>query len=116
MVFREGSTGSSFDYFYICETGTGTDSYNVVRYSHYLTALQLPYGTSSAIHTGLGQQNTIAVRAVGGNMTFYINEQQVAQAQDPNGYMQGSIGLAAYPPGLNNPSEIAYTNARLWTL
>ena len=116
MVFREGSTGSSFDYFYICESGRGVDHYNIVRYAGYLTDRQLPYGDSSAIHVGLGQLNTIAVRAVGGNMTFYINEQQVAQAQDPDGYMQGGIGLAAYPPGLNDPSEVAFTNARLWTL
>ena len=71
-------------------------------------------GWSPAIHTGLGQQNTIAVVASGSTMTFYANEQQIAQVQDSS-YTSGSIGLIA-DPALRHPTEVVYRNARLWTL
>jgi hypothetical protein len=76
----------------------------------------LPYGESSAIHVGVNQQNKIAVKASGNSMTFYINEQQIAQALDtPSGtYMEGTIGLAAYP-NIGTVAHIAYTKATLWT-
>lgn len=111
IVFRESTDGAGmFYYFSICQIG----SYDITRYANYGGFQPLPSGTSSAIHTGLNQQNTIAVRAIDGAMTFYINEQQIAQAHD-DVYTQGNIGLAAYPSGLTDLSEIAYTNARLWT-
>lgn len=112
IIFRDSNNGA-FDYFSICQSG----DYDLSRCIYYGTEARLTYGTSLAIHTGLKQQNTIALRAVGGAITLYVNAQQIAQAQDDgNGYTQGSIGLAAYPPGLTDPSEIAFTKARLWTL
>ncbi len=70
--------------------------------------------SSSAIHTGLGQQNKIAVVANGRTMRFYVNKQQIDQEQDSN-YTSGYIELIAYPE-YDHAADITYTNARLWTL
>ena len=111
VSFRDKGNGF-FYYFHICQDG----SYDITGYANYGGLQHLPYGKSSAFHAGLGQQNTIAVKAIGSVMAFYVNEQHITQAQDDGRYTEGSIGLGAYPPGLDTPTEVAYTNARLWTL
>lgn len=109
IVFRDDGNGHFYK-FEICQDGT----YRIVKYagdgSSYITALQ---PDSLAITTGLGKQNKIAVVASGSVMTFYVNEQQVDQAQDSS-YTSGSIGLIAVS-GIST-TDVAYTNARLWTL
>jgi hypothetical protein len=47
-------------------------------------------------------------------MTIYANEQLIAQAQDSS-YTSGAIGLVADPP-FGHVTDVAYRNARLWTL
>jgi transcriptional regulator with XRE-family HTH domain len=73
--------------------------------------------TSSAVHTGLGHQNKLAVVANGSTMTFYVNEQQIDQEQDSS-YTSGKIALTANPFYNKDAhaTEVAYSNARLWTL
>ena len=61
-----------------------------------------------------GQQNKIAVEASGSIMTFYVNEQQIDQVQDSS-YTSGWIGLLAFTQS-GNVTDVAYSNARLWTL
>jgi hypothetical protein len=83
----------------------------------YSDAQQL-YGDyqSSAVHTGQGQQNKIAVVASGSGMTFYVNEQQIAQVQDSS-YTSGGLALvAALNDNNDHATDVAYSNARLWTL
>jgi hypothetical protein len=64
----------------------------------------------------LGQQNKIAVVANGSMMTFYVNEQQINQAQDSS-YTSGKIALIANPyPSGGHATEVVYRNARLWIL
>ena len=69
---------------------------------------------SSAIHTGLGQQNTIAVEVSGSRMIFYANKQQIDQEQDSNPKL-GTIGLIA-DPHYHSPTDVVFSNARVWTL
>jgi hypothetical protein len=69
---------------------------------------------NSVIHTGLGQQNKIAVVASGSTMTYYVNERQIDQEQDSS-YTSGDIGLIAYSP-YDYATDVVYSNARLWTL
>jgi hypothetical protein len=109
VYFRDKGDGF-FYYFHICQNG----SYDITGYANYGGLLHMPYGKSSAIHAGLGKPNTIAIKAIGSAMTFYVNEQPITQAQDDS-YAEGSIGLGAYPPGLDTTTEVAYTNAQLWT-
>jgi hypothetical protein len=111
VMFRYDSNGH-FYYFYLC----GADTFRVLKFVNNGNSdfKNLYSGSSLAIHTGLGQQNTIAVVASGSTMTFYANEQQIAQVQDSS-YTSGSIGLIA-DPALRHPTEVVYRNARLWTL
>ena len=112
MVFRNNGDGH-FYYFHICENG----NYRVIKYvvKGDSDTNPLNFGaSSSAIHTGLGQQNKIAVVASGSTMTFYVNEQQIDQKQDSS-YASGIISLIA-DPEYKNATDVAYSNARLWTL
>jgi transcriptional regulator with XRE-family HTH domain len=90
--------------FSICQNGL----YNVfggpINLSNY----------SLAIHTGLGKPNTIAVEASGSRMIFYVNWQQIDQEQDSNP-TSGGIGLIA-DPHYHSPTDVAFSNARVWTL
>jgi eukaryotic-like serine/threonine-protein kinase len=111
IVFRSDKNGN-FYYFAIYQDG----KYDIARYADYgIFEHLLPYGHSTAIHTGLGQQNKIAVRANSSTLTFYVNEQQIQKLNDESGYTSGSIGLAAYP-NFGNGADISFSNARLWTL
>jgi hypothetical protein len=49
-------------------------------------------------------------------MTFYVNEQQIDQMQGT--CTSGQIALIAAPlhPPDGHPTDVAYTNARLWRL
>lgn len=112
IAFRDDVPPPDYGAFYqfrICQNGR----YDIAGYASYGAVMQLPYGTSPAIHLGLGQPNTIGVRANGSSMTFYVNEQFLAQAQDST-YTSGHIGLIAYP--YNGVASVSYSNARFWTL
>ncbi len=115
IVFRDKGDGY-FYYFSICSYGM-PGRYDIARYANYGNFKQLPYGESSAIHVGAGESNKLAVAAIGNSMTFYINEQQIAQALDTPSvaYTEGSIGLAAYP-NFGSVAHVAYTKATLWTI
>ena len=93
MIFRSDDDGH-FYYFHICENGT----YKVFKYVDTIAAhaKALCSSSSSAIHTGLGHQNKMAVVATGSTMTFYVNERQIDQEQDSS-YTSGKIALIADP-------------------
>jgi transcriptional regulator with XRE-family HTH domain len=111
MVFRDDNAGH-FYYFHICEDGI----YAVLKYVDPIHAKYLYSGRSSAFHTGLGQQNKIAVVANGSLMTFYVNEQQIDQEQDSS-YTSGKIALIAAPYSSGgHATDVAYSNARLCRL
>ena len=111
VIFREDGNGH-FYVFFFCEDG----GYREMKYVDYGGSDEtiLCTGWNPAIHRGLGQQNTIAVVASGSTMTFYANKQQIAHVQDSS-YTSGFLSLIA-DPGLRHPTEVAYRNARLWTL
>jgi len=70
---------------------------------------------SLAVHQGLGKTNTIAVAAQGNTITLYVNHQQIASVTDSTS-SRGLIGLvvSSNAPG-GYPTEVAYSNARVWT-
>ncbi len=107
ITFRISSNG--FYYFRVCENGT----YEVNKYNQSNSSTTLNSTTNLAIHTGLEQQNKIAVEASGNTMTFYINEQRVDQEQDSSS-TSGHIGLVGAPD--NNATDVVYSNTKLWTL
>lgn len=110
MILRQSNNGNSY-YFHICQDST----YKFVKLVNNSNAPSpMHIGQSSAIHTGRGQQNKIAVVANSSTMMFYVNEQLVHQEQDSS-YASGYIGLLANAAD-GNPTDVAYTNARVWTL
>jgi hypothetical protein len=115
MTFRDDSNGHFYK-FVICQNGT----YMVNKYADYsyTNSKLLQVSNSSAIRTGLGQQNKIAVVAAGSKMIFYVNEQQIDQEQDDNN-IPGKIALIANPyyhSTGDHATVVAFSNARLWTL
>jgi len=110
ITFRNDYNGHSY-LFQVCQDST----YMVSKLMNY-SGTDTKSSTSSAIKTGLGQQNKIAIVANGSTMIFYVNERQIDQEQDSS-YASGFIALITapfYPNG--HPTEVAYSNARLWTL
>ena len=99
--------------FIICQDGR----YKAVKYTNDNTTIKLHNGNSTAIRTGPGQQNKMAVVASNSTMIFYVNEQQIDQEQD-SGPTQGKIALTAgpYDNSSHDVTEAVYSNARLWTL
>jgi hypothetical protein len=111
ILFRDD--GKDYYYFLLCEDG----QYRLDKYiNNGSSGIKILYVGKSfvRIHTGLGQQNTIALVASGSTMTIYANEQQIAQAQDSS-FTAGAIELTA-DPGFRHVTEVAYRNAKLWTL
>ena len=108
--FREGSGGKSY-YFDVCQNG----NYRLYLYVDYTgsNSRALRYSTSSAISTGTNQSNTIAVLASGSTIELYVNQQKIDSVNDTS-YSEGSTDLVA--TAYNNQTEVAYTNARVWTL
>jgi hypothetical protein len=106
--FHKNNDGYLY-YLRVCQDGT-------YRITKFASPNFIPLGEdkSSTIKTGLGQQNKIAVVASGHTMTFYINEQQTDQVQD-NSFASVSIALIAYSTQ-SDRTDVAYRNAKLWTL
>jgi len=111
--FRLDSEQNTRYVFYVEQNGT----YELVRAKGVTNPTILFNITfSSAIHQGLGQTNVIAVVAQGSQFTLYVNRTLVARATD-NTYTHGQIALLAAARVTNGqPTEVVYTNAKLWTL
>ena len=98
----------------------GQDGTYILRYWQSLTIVKILVGPtfSSVIHRGLGQTNVIAVVAEGSMIRLYVNRQQIDSVTDST-YSHGSIGLFAdtYISLTDfHPTEVVYSNAKLWVL
>ena len=119
VVFRSGDP--QYDprlyYFYICQDG----QYGLVRYTENVLDStinpMLAEGHSSYIVAGSGQVNIIAVVALGPKFDLYVNKQYIDEVQDPNPgyYRDGTIGVVAKALDLYRPTEVAFSDARVWT-
>ena len=107
IVFRYNSTtGNSYyvkinqngEYFLDLQIGTK----NVLASGHP------PY-----IHAGLNQTNLIAIVAQGNTITLFVNNRSLAKVSG-NTLSSGQIALFAEHVG--SPTEVEYSNAKLWAL
>jgi hypothetical protein len=109
LIFRANDTASKFYLFRI-----GRDGYyslNVSKDSN--TNTPIAFDNTPAIKTGLGQPNLLTVIAQGQNIYLYINKQFVGNAVDSS-YIGGKVGIFAADH--TTGTDVAFTNARVWTL
>jgi eukaryotic-like serine/threonine-protein kinase len=128
MTFIKGDCGGvifrSHDpmlyYFYICQDG----EYGIVRYTrdpdngmpdpNLNPPLRTSATRSSSIIAGSSQANIIAVQARGSIIDLYVNQHLIDSVED-NGYRDGTIGVLAKALDLYRPTEVAFSDARVWT-
>ncbi len=121
MIFR-GTNGvdNQPDFYYYFLVGTN-GSYEIdLRGTGNPPSQLLQHGTSTAIHTGIGQWNILSVVARGSKMDLYVNQQLVTSFNDST-YTHGTIGVLAYDSGhpnnpANPPVEVVFSNVKVWTL
>jgi flagellar basal body-associated protein FliL len=109
LVFRAHDKSGDYYYFGIGQTG----AYNLYRFSSKEDRQELQSGSSSSIKTGLNQVNLLSIVARGAQIAVFVNKQPIAEINDST-YQKGQIGLAADED--NNTTDVAYTNAQVWTL
>ena len=111
LIFRSNSQATAFYYFRLNQDG----SYNFFLYvgTSGTTARTLAHGNATGFSTGLNQTNLISVVAKGTTLSLYVNKQQITSVTDST-YTSGEIGLAA--DYINGPTEVVYTNAKVWQL
>jgi hypothetical protein len=111
IIFRANTANWKFYYFRIGQDG----SYALELFTDNLRshAQTLKSGSNSIINTGTNQSNLIAVVAQGSNINLYVNLHPIESVSN-NAYSQGQIGLIA--EDINSPTDVAFSNARVWTL
>ena len=109
IVFRGNEANQAFYYFHIGSDG----SYSLDIRNNNSIIITLKSGSNTAINTGLNQSNLISVVANGSNIDLYVNNQHIDSVSDST-YSQGEIGVAA--SSISNPTEVVFTNAKVWTL
>jgi eukaryotic-like serine/threonine-protein kinase len=105
-------------YFVICTDGR----YRLVRYNRDVGTPSptvnpiLRDSTSQLIKTGTGQSNTIAVKAVDDHFELYVNQVMIDSIDYVNADKVGKVGVIAKSWDLNDPTDVLFTNARVWNL
>jgi transcriptional regulator with XRE-family HTH domain len=116
IIFRMESPWH-FYFFKICQNGTSYIRKNIgISGSDGKALWSSSPAISSVIHSDPGRQNKIAVVASGGMMTFYINEQKVCLMQDDSNILGNIALIADLYHKVGHPTDVAYSNARLWAL
>ncbi len=107
LLFR--SNRNSFQFYALQINSDG--SYNLFVSKDQSHNSNLLVGTSTAYKKG--QTNLIAIVARGSNFYIYINKQYTGSVNDGT-YASGQIGVLV--DDRTNPTDVAYTNAQVWTL
>lgn len=110
IIFCADTTRGTYYFFYLTLDGryglkiygNGPDTGRVVK-----------SGSNSAIQTGSGAFNIIAVVVRNGTIDFYVNQRQLDSIYD-NSYSHGQIGVFAGNDG--HAAEARFSNARVWAL
>jgi serine/threonine protein kinase len=107
IYFRANNISGTAYYLRILRSGT----YILSFFSIYGSpGKELASGFSPAIRTDLNQTNLIAVVANRNTFDFYVNNQKIGSVDDQT-YSHGEVGVTAdYAP-----TEVVYSNAKVWT-
>jgi hypothetical protein len=110
IIFYYNASTKNFYYFWISHGGL----YELDIYENNYFYKTLKQGSSVAIHTGLDQSNVIAMVAQGSTFQLFVNKQLIATVTDKESFFgHGDVGLTSYED--NNPTEVIYNNAKMWT-
>lgn len=109
VIFRVESTNPNQYYAFY----TGQDGSYALEVVNGSTDSTLKQGSSAAIKQGLNQTNLIGVIAEANSITLYVNHQLIGSVTDHT-YNHGQIGV--YGVVYNQPTEVAFSNARVWML
>ena len=71
-------------------------------------------GTSSAIKTGVGQTNLVAIAAHGSTIDIYVNKMPVATLMDTT-FSAGRIGVMGVDFS-SVPVNVSFSNAQIWLI
>jgi hypothetical protein len=109
IIFRIDTTRNKYYLFVVCATGyygleAGLDN------THFKTLVNK---FSPAITSGYNQLNTIAVVANGSTLNLYVDHTKIDSVSNNTSNGAGFIGLAA--DAASYPTEVAYSNAKVWT-
>jgi hypothetical protein len=110
ITFRVSSAANKLYFYRVCVDG----AYDLYLYvdSSGDTARTLLKSSSPVIHKGVNQANLLAVVTNGSQIDLYANKQKIDSLSDPT-YKQGLFGVTAN--SLTGTTEVAYSNARIWT-
>lgn len=110
VLFRGDYQQGDFYYFAVCFDG----HHYLATYKHFalLQAIQLQPSILPALQADSHATVTVGIVAQGNTLTFYLNGQQVDQVTDST-YTSGRTALFCF--AINNPTEIIFSHARLWT-
>ena len=119
MTIDHGSQGGilfradkSMGQYYLFRVGTNS-SYTLEVYKNNKSVMTLSSGISSAISTGDGQSNQMAVIAKNNSLYLYVNQQLVTSVVDST-LSAGQIGVAAVD--YSTPTEAEFSNVQVWKL
>jgi len=115
VVFRRNGVAEYF--LRLCKEST----YTLIRYvsnSDLMMDKSILDGFSPLIHTGLNQLNQIDVVAIGSRIEVFINQQYVASVVDRGtpAFVEGQIGLYAKSENNQVPTDVTFSNLKVWML
>ena len=111
LVFRSNSNTDLAQYYLFSITQMG--GYRLVVSKDGTHNTTLAEDASTAIKTGIGQLNTLAVVAKGSTLYLYINKQYVGSASDST-YSSGMLGVFA--SDASTDTDVSFSNAEVWAL
>ena len=114
LLFRADVANSKYYYLEVRQDGYYECDLFTDSSGHYQTLASGSIPSAiSGYYTGLNQNNVLGVVAQGSTLQFYANGQRFAQVTDST-YSHGAIGVAGEDD--TNSTDVAYTDARVWTL
>ncbi len=116
LIFRADDATNTFYYFHMCINGC----YALYLMHNNEVQQTLTTDSTSNFRTGKNASNQLAVVVQGSQIDLYVDGQHLAKVNDSSSN-HGHIGVVAETSLLEGPlgygpTDVAYTNARVWTL
>src|SRR5579872_2643641 len=109
FTFRVNINANQLYRLEICQNG----NYDLYAFNNGTNTALISPRSSALIHQGLNAANTVAIVANRNTISIYVNHSPVSSITDSQ-FGSGFIGMMASE--YTNATDVAYTNARIWTL